>query len=138
MNPAEVPAQKNREQQAVLLATASHQSQQLNWHALASAELLNFLSVVAETGLNDTEVKTRQAQHGKNELSGKRSISAFKRLLLQFAQPLMYILVIAAVITASIGEIVDAAVITGVVIINALVGYLQEAKAEQADRKSVV
>lgn len=136
MNSARDEAKKSREQHAAspeaLHKKVSNNHQQTQWHALPSDELLSRLGIKAEAGLNDDDVKRRQAEHGKNELSGKRGISAFKRLALQFAQPLMYILVIAAVITASIGEVVDAAVISGVVIINALVGFLQESKAEQA------
>jgi magnesium-transporting ATPase (P-type) len=107
-------------------------SSQASWYQLAGDQVLEQLKVDLGVGLSNDEVLRRQAIYGKNQLTAKRGISKLKRLLLQFSQPLMYILVIAAVITAAIGEYVDAAVIAGVVIVNAVIGYLQESKAEQA------
>lgn len=90
------------------------------------------LNVDPRTGLSSAEAAKRQAQYGKNVLTQKRGASAVKRFLMQFAAPLMYILLIAGGVTAYFGEYIDAAVIIGVVIINAIVGFIQESKAEKA------
>lgn len=107
-------------------------SDQVAWHQLAGDEVTKLLTVDLAVGLGNDEVLRRQVVHGKNQLSAKRGISSLKRFLMQFSQPLMYILVVAAVITAFIGEYVDAAVIAGVVLVNAAIGFMQESKAEQA------
>lgn len=111
---------------------SSPQKNDTAWQALTAEEALRQLESNRESGLQDGEVKARLHRYGKNQLSTRAGPSAIKRFLLQFSQPLMYILVIAAGITLWLGETVDAAVIFGVVIINATVGFLQEAKAEKA------
>ena len=65
-------------------------------------------------------------------MTARKRMSEWKRFLLQFAQPLMYILLIASAVTFVLGEYVDSAVIFGVTFINAIVGFLQESKAEKA------
>ncbi len=102
------------------------------WHRASAQQVLERLGVDEQSGLSAEEIALRRAQHGANNLAAARQTSAWKRLLTQFTQPLMYILVIAATVTLALGEVVDSAVIFGVVLINATVGYLQEAKAEQA------
>ncbi len=62
----------------------------------------------------------------------RKGKSALTRFLLQFHQPLVYILLAAGVITALLGEVVDSSVILGVVLVNAVIGYLQESKAVRA------
>jgi Ca2+-transporting ATPase len=71
-------------------------------------------------------------EHGPNELSAQPGIPAWKRFLLQFHQVLVYVLLVASAKAAMLGEYVDAGVIFAVVFINAVVGYLQEDKAERA------
>lgn len=103
-----------------------------DFHHLPPSDVLQLLASNLEEGLSDGEVQRRLQQYGRNELTHRKGISEFKRFLLQFHAPLVYILVVASVITAGLGEWVDAAVIFGVVFINAIVGYLQESKAEKA------
>ena len=93
---------------------------------------MRMLEADPERGLSPEEVKKRLEKCGPNMLSPPRNTSRFERFLQQFAQPLMYILLIAAAVTAFLGEYVDSAVIGGVVFINAFAGFLQEAKAERA------
>jgi cation-transporting ATPase F len=102
------------------------------WHHLPGHEAAAALGSHPETGLPVEEVAARQAQFGPNELTPKRRRSALVRFLLQFHQPLLYILLAATVITGVLQEWVDAGVIFGVVLVNAIVGFLQEAKAENA------
>jgi len=105
---------------------------QIPWHALAIDKIFSSLGTSATQGLTPGEIATRQAEHGLNELSARAGTPAWKRFLLQFHQVLVYVLLIASVKAALLGEFVDAAVIFAVVFINAVVGYLQEAKAERA------
>ncbi|KHK03891.1 HAD-IC family P-type ATPase [Desulfovibrio sp. TomC] len=102
------------------------------WHARAEAEVLAALETDAASGLSANESARRLARHGPNAVSPGRRTGALGRFLLQFHQPLIYILLAAAVVAALLGEAVDATVIGGVVLVNAVVGYLQEAKAVAA------
>ncbi len=102
------------------------------WHTLASAEAVQFLGVNASTGLSVEEVLSRQKEFGPNQMTAQQRVSPWIHFLLQFHQPLIYILLASTGIAAAMGEWVDASVIFSVAFINAVVGYLQEAKAEKA------
>ncbi len=102
------------------------------WHQLHAAEVLRLLDVDVTAGLSGMEVKRRQKEFGPNRVTARRGTPAWLKLLQQFNQPLVYILLVAVGVTAFLGEWVDSSVILGVVIINAIVGFLQEAKAEKA------
>ena len=104
----------------------------MNWHHLPAEEVFELIETNPDAGLDVFEVKHRQEEFGPNELTARGGSSAFKRFLLQFHQPLIYILIASGAITAFLREWVDSGVIFGVVIVNAVVGYLQEAKAVQA------
>jgi len=103
-----------------------------NWHHLPADEVLDLLQTDATKGLDLFEVKRRQERCGPNVLTVRRGPGRFKRFLLQFHQPLIYILLVAGAVTLFLREWVDAGVIFGVVVVNAIVGYLQEAKAVAA------
>lgn len=105
---------------------------EVKWHYLSDADVLELLKTNASTGLSSDEVQHRRAIFGKNVLTPKKGRSAWIMFLLQFHQPLIYILLVSAVITLALGEFVDSGVIFGVVLINAIVGFLQEAKALKA------
>jgi magnesium-transporting ATPase (P-type) len=83
-------------------------------------------------GLAQTEAGRRLAEHGPNRLTPARPHSALMRFLVQFHNTLIYVLLGASVVTALLGHWVDTGVIVGVVVINALIGFLQEGKAERA------
>ena len=104
----------------------------MNWHQLPSGEVARLLEVELPTGLSAAEVQRRREKCGPNRLTPRRRKSELFRFIQQFHQPLIYLLLAASVITAVLGEWVDASVIFGVVLVNAIVGYLQEAKAEKA------
>ncbi len=105
---------------------------QNNWHELPAEQAAVLLGSDPATGLAQAEVEARLRQFGLNQMTARKRISEWMRFLLQFHQPLIYILLVATGITVALGEWVDASVIFGVVFINAIVGYLQEAKAEKA------
>ena len=101
-------------------------------HHLAADEALALLGTDPVDGLSSGEAERRLALHGLNVLPRPRRRGPLLRLALQFHNPLIYVLVAAAAITAAIGHFVDAAVIAGVVVINAVIGFVQESRAERA------
>ncbi|MBZ0155994.1 MAG: HAD-IC family P-type ATPase [Alphaproteobacteria bacterium] len=82
-------------------------------------------------GLTDAEAGKRLEQYGPNKLAEEERISKVKILLHQFTSPLIYILLIAAAVTAFLREYIDMGVILAVVVLNAIIGYIQEYKAEE-------
>ncbi|HAV63926.1 MAG TPA: carbonate dehydratase [Verrucomicrobiales bacterium] len=102
------------------------------WHQLQQEEVVQLLKTDLRRGLSAEAAAKRLAEFGPNVLSGKRGRSALLRFLDQFHQALVYILVVATIITASLGEWVDAGVIFGVVLVNAIIGFIQESKAGRA------
>ncbi len=103
-----------------------------HWHHLPDDEVTTLLEVDASKGLDIFEVAHRQAHYGENRLTLKKGKSPFILFLLQFNQPLVYILLGAALITFLLQAWVDSGVIFGVVLINAVIGYVQESKALKA------
>ncbi len=101
------------------------------WHAWTPDEVLAGLDSRVE-GLDREEVARRLAQHGRNELPPPSRRSAWLRFLLQFHNLLIYVLMTAGVVTLLMAHYVDSAVIFGVVIVNAIIGFIQEGKAERA------
>lgn len=102
------------------------------WHALTPFEAVDLLETSTAGGLELDEVARRARLHGPNLVSAKAGKPVWLRFLLQFHQPLVYILLAAGATTAVLAEYVDSAVIFGVVLVNAAVGFVQEAKAEKA------
>jgi len=101
------------------------------WHALDVAEALAARQSSAE-GLVSTEAARRLAQFGPNRLTPPQRHGPLMRFLLQFHNVLIYVLLGAATVTALLGHWVDTGVILGVVLINALIGFIQEGKAEKS------
>lgn len=105
----------------------------MNWYQLQIKEILKKLGT-SEEGLTDNEVSKRLQHYGFNKLIEEEKISRLKILLHQFTSPLIYILLVASVVTAILKEYVDTSVIMAVVALNAIIGYIQEYKAEQGVR----
>ena len=101
-------------------------------HHLEENEAATALGVKVESGLAESEIQTRRAEFGPNRVTPRRGTPQWLKFLQQFNQALVYILVAAGCVTAFLGEWVDSSVIFAVVLVNAIVGYLQEAKAEKA------
>lgn len=104
---------------------------QATWHSVSADVSLENLQTSA-TGLDQDDAITRLATHGANRLPQAARRSAFMRLLLQFHNILIYVLIASAVITGFLEHWIDTSVILAVVIANAIIGYVQEGKAEQA------
>ncbi|MDT8441383.1 MAG: cation-transporting P-type ATPase [Desulfuromonadales bacterium] len=101
------------------------------WHALAPDEVLQRLDA-DEAGLSSTEAAERLRAHGPNRLPPPYRQSSLRRFLTQFHNLLIYVLLAAAVVTLFLQHWLDAGVIFGVVLVNALIGFVQEGKAEKA------
>jgi cation-transporting P-type ATPase F len=112
-----------------LKKTTLSPDQPQDWHSLEAAQVLDLLEVNPKKGLTDEEVSKRQERYGRNVMTPKKHQSALVRFLLQFHQPLIYILLAATLVTIILEEYIDSAVIFAVVFINAIIGYVQETKA---------
>lgn len=104
---------------------------------LSNPEKLTVEEVLSKTnsqadGLTQKEAQARQEQYGRNELAQKKGKSPIVKFLLQFKDPMIFILLAAAVVSAILQEITDSVIILVVVILNGIIGYIQEAKAEKA------
>lgn len=101
------------------------------WHALPVEKVLEDLASSTQ-GLTTDEVTRRREQHGPNRLPAPPRPSRLIQFLNQFNNVLIYVLLCAAAVTALLTDWVDAVVIIGVVLINAVIGFIQEGKAEKA------
>lgn len=108
-----------------------HDTVPIGWHAATSADVLVRLSSDPQ-GLGADEAARRLAEHGPNRLTRQRGPSAWAVLGRQFTSPLIYALLIAAVVAVAVGDLADGAVVLGVVVLNALIGFVQEYRAGQA------
>jgi magnesium-transporting ATPase (P-type) len=99
-------------------------------------DLAGVLDILVTTtgGLSDEEAAARLAHYGPNTLPRREPPSLFEIVLRQFRSPLIYLLGIAAGVSLVIGEVKDAAFIMGVLLINAIIGTVQEARAEKASQ----
>ncbi len=105
--------------------------QDVAWHSLKTDDALKRLNASSE-GLEGDEAARRLETHGPNRLRPPEKDGPFKRFMLQFHNVLIYILIIAAIGTAFLQHWVDTGVILAVVLINAIIGFIQEGKAEKA------
>lgn len=105
----------------------------MKWYQLSLRDIYHKLET-SEKGLTDEEAKNRIARYGPNKLAEQEKISKLKILLHQFTSPLIYILLIAGLVTIFLKEYIDSGVIFAVVILNAIIGYIQEYKAEESVR----
>jgi magnesium-transporting ATPase (P-type) len=112
-------------------ATAPGNAATPHWHALTPADALRELRSAAR-GLDADEARRRLTEYGPNRLPEPPRRSVLARFALQFHNVLIYVLLGAATLTAMLGHLVDSAVILAVVIANAVIGFVQEGKAEQA------
>ena len=104
----------------------------VHWHALSGETVLSRLDSKPGIGLSADEVARRTDSFGPNRLTPRKGISPFRLFLSQFHHPLIYILLISAFVTGPLKGWVDASVIIGVVLINAIIGFIQEMNALRA------
>ncbi|MGE4397864.1 MAG: cation-translocating P-type ATPase, partial [Sulfurimonas sp.] len=102
-----------------------------HWHSLEADEVLRRVES-SQDGLSSAEVEARLKKYGPNKLQEEKKKSPIIRFLMQFNNLLIYVLLGAAFFTAMLGHFVDTSVILAVVVINAIIGFVQESKAEDA------
>ncbi|MFP4251149.1 MAG: cation-transporting P-type ATPase [Guyparkeria sp.] len=110
---------------------AERRDQVTDWHSLDTDEALSRVDS-GKDGLSQAEADRRLESHGPNRLPAGKRRSPIARLAAQFNNLLIQILIGAAVVTALLGHWIDTWVILGVVVVNAVIGFVQEGKAEQA------
>src|SRR5262245_54764556 len=102
------------------------------WHALAADDVVRRLNTNTETGLDAAEITRRLAKYGPNRLPEAARRGPFVRFLMQFNNVLVYVLLAAAFVKIMTNLWLDASIILGVVLVNALLGFIQEGRAEKA------
>jgi Ca2+-transporting ATPase len=102
-----------------------------HWHTLSPDTALGELNS-KHSGLTEDEAKKRLLRYGHNELKGKKKTPAILVFLKQFLSPLIYVLIAAVIISFIVQHYIDGVVILGVLLLNAIVGFMQEARAEEA------
>jgi Ca2+-transporting ATPase len=103
----------------------------MKWEEVSKEDVLKKLETSAD-GLSSDEVIIRQEKYGLNTLIEQEKKSQLQEFLSQFTEPLMILLIIAGIVAFLINDIIDSMVIFFVVILNAVIGYRQEMKAENA------
>lgn len=101
------------------------------WHSLDVDDAVSALNS-GRNGLSADEARRRLDEYGKNELGKEQAISPYHIILQQLKSPLIYVLLVAAVISFAVNHLIDAFVILGVVVINTIIGFIQEFRAEKA------
>ncbi len=124
-------AWRNRQEFEAMQARKTAPAGPEHWHSLSIGEAFERLESAKE-GLSAEDAGRRLARHGPNRLPEVKPRTALVRFLYQFHNVLIYVLLAAGAVTALLHHWLDAGVILGVVVINAVIGYVQEGKAEDA------
>ncbi|MBM7549914.1 cation-translocating P-type ATPase [Peptoniphilus gorbachii] len=103
-----------------------------NWYNQSPDEVLKNLSTTKERGLSEDEAKKRLEEYGENALAEEKKKSFGEKLKEQFFDPMIIILIAAALVSIFVGEALDAGIIIAIVIVNAFLSIYQEGKAEEA------
>ena len=104
----------------------------ISWHSMSSTDVLNQLATPLEEGLSPEEVKARQEKYGFNELTEAPPTTFWEMLWAQINSFVIYMLLGASIISALLGDYVEAIAILAIVVLNAIMGIIQESQAEAA------
>ena len=107
-------------------------TEQQDWHALSGEAVVERLASSADRGLDESELTRRQLHYGPNRLHAQAGEGWYRQLLRQFCSVLIFILLAAAGVSWLAGERLDAAAILLIVVLNALLGFVQEWRAERS------
>ncbi len=110
---------------------AKHETER-SWHHMTAHAAARAFEVDLSGGLVDDVVSKRRGQYGSNTLTTRKTQGPLIRFLQQFHQPLVYILLAATLVTLFLQEWVESLVIFGVILINSVIGFIQESKALKA------
>jgi len=102
------------------------------WHQLSAEEAVRQSATDAEAGLSEVEVRRRQSQYGRNELVESAGRGAWRILLEQLSGAMVVLLIVAGIVSAALGEWYDASAILAIVVLNAILGFVQDYRAERA------
>src|SRR5512133_3528934 len=102
------------------------------WHQLRIGEVVELLKTDSATGLSQAEAQRRQKEYGSNKLVEAQPPAWWIKLLGQFNQLVIWILLAATILSAVLGDWLEAGAIFAIVLLNALLGFFQEQKAEKA------
>lgn len=105
---------------------------QVAWHTLSEDEAIATLGSDADSGLASAEATRRLETYGPNEIPERGRQTALGRLVRQFTSFLILLLIVAAIVAAAIGELLDAGLILAIVLLNGILGFIQESRAETA------
>jgi Ca2+-transporting ATPase len=111
---------------------SSEEQPKVTWHALSTEDVLEKLETKLENGLTDEVAKKRLEKIGPNQLAEKPRPSFLSLVLSQLKSFVVILLIVASIISAILGEWVDAAAIMTIVVLNAIMGVVQESRAEEA------
>ena len=109
----------------------------MDWHTISAQQTVKKFGSDSEKGLSRAEVKKREIKYGKNVVSKEEKRSFLKKLSAQFSDFMVIILIIAACISfvtsfiSHKSDYIDTIIILGIVIINAIIGVMQESRAEK-------
>ena len=120
------------EKQVVPASRDSSGEVSITWHAMSANEVIQTLSTRFGEGLTSEEAARRLEQYGPNQLAEKPRPSFFQLVLSQLNNFVVILLIIAAAVSALLGEWVEAAAILAIVVLNAILGVVQESRAEEA------
>ncbi len=101
------------------------------WHTVPAEDVLQRLAT-SRDGLTASDAARRLAEHGPNEIQETKPISRFAIFVRQFSSLIVWLLIVAAVVAGALGEMVDAIAIIAIVVLNGVIGFYQEYKAEQS------
>ncbi len=104
----------------------------ISWHALSASDVLQKLETPPESGLSNAEVQERQEKFGPNELAEGKRTTFLEMLLGQLKDFVVILLIVAAVVSALLGDYTEAIAIIAIVVLNAILGIVQESRAEAA------
>ena len=104
----------------------------VSWHAISGDETLAKLATELEKGLTDTEAEKRLLEYGPNQLTEGKRTTFIQMVLRQLNNFVVILLIVASIISAFLGEYIDASAIIAIVVLNTVMGVVQENRAEQA------
>ncbi len=103
-----------------------------SWHTLELEQVYHLQNVNPTSGLSAAEVEARLGRYGANELGEKAAKSPLQIIAEQFTNPLVLLLIGAGTISIALGKVIDSLAVFTIVVLNAILGFVQEYRAEKA------